>query len=510
MAYELYERLPSAPQTTSTAAKVLSQQEDDMSSDRDQGGAYELYERQPNAVSSAPQPAQQEEESGFSRAGRIAGQLGARSAEEVLGLPGNILSAGLGLANYATSGSVPTYESIQESLESRGIPHFPTSGQYREVVTKGLTGEALEPRSPGEEFAGRVVGEAAGAVPFLGGAIAKASLSSATKLLGKQLLRSASANLGAETVKQLGGGDLAQTATKLLLYSLPVGRNVPQQLQQTKQEAYRIAQEASANAESSVVPLEKSIEQHLRSLRGVKTAGSEKAAQILNDAKTEIDSGRVLVDKLGRSVGSDKIFVDDVVNTQKRINELIQSAQPKEVPYLKRALKPFNDFIQDYSKENPTFGKYFNLGEELHKGQAEAAKVGNWIFKRKDDVEKIATNPTIKALFTGGPLLGLFGNIYQQTGGNIPQAAVGTLGAAAAGTLGVHGAGQIAKFAKLVSTSPAAKRAYERAAIAATAENLPRFRQEIKRLNVAADNYDKANPVERKSGRDKQIFNIVP
>ena len=114
---------------------------------------YELVDAQPEVNNAI-------EESLPASLGRNAARTVARAGESIVGLPADIASSIFNVASELTGGLIPpnTYEKFQqESI----FPWPKTSHQYRETVTKPLTGEYLEPKSGTEEGWDQIVDTAA-------------------------------------------------------------------------------------------------------------------------------------------------------------------------------------------------------------------------------------------------------------------------------------------------------------------------------------------------------------
>lgn len=131
---------------------------------------------------------------------RTVGRTGARAAESIVGLPGDIAQAVLGLGSAATGNAIPSYPEVQKALPVS----LPTSNQVRQG-TQALTGQALEPQGEGEAIYDDIIGDLAtflipikGKIPFK---------SAITKALG--------GNAASWFTKQLGGGEGAQAGAKL-------------------------------------------------------------------------------------------------------------------------------------------------------------------------------------------------------------------------------------------------------------------------------------------------------
>jgi len=123
---------------------------------------------------------------------------GARGAEGIVGLPGDIVDVGRALSGLKTKRTF-----------------LPTSEDIRENVTKNLTGKYLEPKSATDRYIGNIAGETASwAMPF--SAVGKGALAAAKgakAIRGLSVAEKFAKNLGRGAIVSIAGnaaGDLAK------------------------------------------------------------------------------------------------------------------------------------------------------------------------------------------------------------------------------------------------------------------------------------------------------------
>ena len=168
---------------------------------------YELLDESPQQEQSG----RQQPESTLGFLGRTGARTLARAGESIAGLPGDIASAGLGLANYGIS---------KVTGKPGPIPKLPlpTSEAIRENVTKPLTGNYLEPQSKNEQFYDDIIGDAAvlfspfkGKVPFakgVAGALGRSAVGNTAKWATEQVTDSPVVGTGVKIGSMVLAGTL--------------------------------------------------------------------------------------------------------------------------------------------------------------------------------------------------------------------------------------------------------------------------------------------------------------
>lgn len=369
--------------------------------------------------------------------GRHAGRTGARITESILGIPGDIASAGLGAANYLTGGRIPGVEGAQQ--------YIPSSTNLRKV-TQTLTGEKLEPQSETEKFADDLASDfATFAIPVKG----KIPLKSAA-------LKSLFGNVASFLTKSIGLGTAAQGAAKIgtvLAYNLAGGRKA---LQNTMKESYKSAEDLAGNAKEGARELSKDINTITKDItKGIKTPGKTFVADHLRGLTDSISNG--------------KIKVKDAWDIKKEVNELLRDAETPQTSkkYLGRLADSLNKVLGSYGKTNTKFGEAFHKAEDIYRGLNQASDINKNIQKvvSKESIK----NPVVKGL--------LMGTAFKSPG-TLPLAAAG-LGTAVF-------VKNIVRATELLKNSPEARKYYTNIIKAAARENSSLIERNAKKLDKLA------------------------
>lgn len=300
---------------------------------------------------------------------------GARAAETALGLPGDLMSLPLDLAGGLAKLLGAPEETVEKAkdITKKIVPgaNVPGSEEIRETITKPLSGEALEPRSKGEEIGDEIIGDAVSL--FLPGKSPKGLKSV------KRLLRSFGIAGGATGASELAGkfgaGEKGKTATKLgsMLFLSSLGMAKPRQL---TNKLYTDAQEAIK--EGATVPAGK-MKNQLFGLRNSLKKGLEAPTE-----KAVLDK----IEKLDTKIKRGRIGVDELWASKRSLNEELGKmlGEAKSKPERVRAKKLYkklnrflNEELGDYAKKNPEFGKPFKEAEEAFGTLAQSQVVGNFI-----------------------------------------------------------------------------------------------------------------------------------
>lgn len=320
------------------------------------------------------QPAQEEGIGGKIKRG--AARTIPRVVETLAGLPGDVtnlikgaVTSGLGLVvgDERAQKARETSESIMQSIPGFNLPG---SQDIRENVTQKLTGDYLEPQTEYEELYDNVVSDIAalaipikGKIPFV-------------RSIGTALL----ANLGAQGVKELGGGEKTQIATKLgtILLTGMLGRGG------AKSYVSKLHDEANALIPSGETVEAGKLITDIDKMNAVLRKGG------VTPSKTPVlNLSRQLIKKIQLSDG--ELPVDELPAFRRSINELRfdRNLSPKTKFYLDRFDDVVSNELMDYGKENPAFlAKYkeANLGTA---GLAQSNRIARAISK-KVDVSKLS------------------------------------------------------------------------------------------------------------------------
>ena len=312
-----------------------------------------------------------------SKIGRGAGRTVARSAETILGIPGDLqnfiqslMGSALGLAVGEEKGQQLAAKGRELSSKINPFAYLPSSRDFRENITQKLTGETLEPQTRGEELYDEIVSDFAalalpvkGKIPF-------------ARALGMSLF----GNAGKETVKAYGGSETAQAATKLgsmfLAGTLGHGgaRNYVNELQRDARAL--IPEGATTNGRELLKDLEK-FESTLRK------------GGISPQKQPALSLTRQLMGKIREGAG--EVAVEELPEFRKSINDyrFNRDISPTGKFFLDRFDDIVNKELLDYGKSNPAFlNKYrdANLG---FAGFKQSNQIANYISK-KFDVTKLS------------------------------------------------------------------------------------------------------------------------
>jgi hypothetical protein len=312
-----------------------------------------------------------------SKLGRGAGRTIARSAETLLGLPGDLqnfveslLGRALGLAVGDERGQQLASQARQLGSKVNPFAYLPSSRDFRENLTQPITGTKLEPQTPGEELYDEIVSDFAalalpvkGKIPF-------------ARALGMSLFP----NLGKEAVKSYGGSETTQAGTKLGLMFLSGAlghggaRNYVNELQRDARAL--IPEGATTNARDLLTDLEK----FEATLRKGGISPQKQPALSLN---------RQLMSKIRQ--GGGELAVEELPEFRKSINDYRFNKDLSDTGrfFLDRFDDVINKELLEYGKTNPAFlNKYrdANLG---FAGFKQSNRIANYISK-KFDVTKLS------------------------------------------------------------------------------------------------------------------------
>lgn len=379
---------------------------------------------------------QQQTPSILGEAARHIGRTGARAAESILGIPGDIAATGLGAANFLTGGNIPGIEEVQNYL--------PTSQNLRSV-TQALTGETLEPQSSGERIADELVSDfAAFALPIKG----KIPFKSAA---AKSILGNAAGFLGEKIGGPIGKG-LAKIGTVLGI-SFAGGRKA---LTKAMQESYQTAENLAGTAKESAKELAKDIKAITQDVNtGVKTPGKTFTADSIRG--------------ISSAIKNDKIDVKNAWKLKREVNELLGD---KETPttarrYLGKLGESLSKVINSYGQTNKEFGAAYKKAEDIYKGLNSATDIARTI---QESVNKeTLTNNLIKSILYGAALK-----------------SPGVLPTLAAGTGLITGIQKFTRFTELLKNSTEARKYYSNILKAASKENAAAINRNAIKLDKLA------------------------
>jgi len=404
------------------------------------------------------QEPQTQEDTSFS-VPHTAASTASRVFESLGGLPGNILSLGLGATNYLTGGRTPTYEEFQE-----GRPLAPrTSAQIRSA-TKELSGGYTEPKNKVEAFIGDV-GEDLPLYLISGGSFLPS------------LGRSVSSNAARTAAKEVGAGSLGQAAAgiaggatfdvinnKRSLANLRP-KNVKDIAKKKMTEEYSKASELSSELKQNAQGLITNVADDIDKLYGASGLPSRKEKEVIKQLERVLDSIR-----------GDSINVKKAWDLKKHFNKLSRDELNSTAKnYYNSTAKNLNNIVQQSAKAHPEFGQAFNTAEDLYislNGQSAIRE----ILEKNSDLKKILENPVSKLSTLGGSyLLG------------------GTKGAISSIPITV-GLRQAARTWDFFKGRPAAKELFKDLAYSALDENKELFANTLRKFNQEAASFEQENP----------------
>ncbi len=256
---------------------------------------------------------------------------GARAAEAFMGLPGDIVQGGLGLANMGieklTGGESPLPKELPVA----------TSDWYRQNITKPLTGEYLEPKGKIERGIDDVIGDFTSLMVPIGPALGVGKAAAAAGL--GNIADWVSEGIGASEVKR----GLAKAGAMLLATAVNPGS-----LKKHMKGLYNAA-EASI-PEGAVVFANPIRNQIAKTNEKLKWGGS---TPIKNEIKAKIG-------ELEGKINNGRIPVKDVWAFKRDFNELI--ANKGGLPELQGIEKDLTPFVHSLDE---TLGKYGKINNKF-------------------------------------------------------------------------------------------------------------------------------------------------
>ena len=391
-----------------------------------------------------------QEESTGAYLGRTAARTGARAAEAVAGLPGNVLSAAHGVAKFIA----PSYAEV---ANKENLPNIlPTTQNIREGVTQKLTGQYLEPQTSSEQFLDDITEDAATLLLPIPGAPKTGLINKFAKALGT----STAGNFAKWAGEELVGPKTGQAAKMgAMLATNMLGSR--KSIDNLRNNLYAQRDEAiPAKTTFGFMPERKQLN------------------DVINNVKKRDFKGKDFV--LDRLKSFDNVEPGDVkglIKLKEDWNSYFDEAQKfsKTASHeLNQGVGILNKGIERYGKTNPKFYNPHLQAEEL----TAALKSNNAIqrFVNKSPlVQNSLSNPIVKHA--------LFGLGY--AGANAIGGAP-VLGAATA----VLGAREGLKAAQLLWKSPLARKSYSSFFTHALANNAAGAVKDIAKLNKIADHLE--------------------
>jgi hypothetical protein len=424
--------------------------------------------------------------------GRTGARTAARVLEAVAGLPGDIASGALNLANYGISkvtgqqGPLPSRASIDlpslfpfpmgiaanvggkalESITGQPTPTqipIPTSEDIKQHVTEPLTGEYLKPQGDMEKFYDDIIGDAAtifmpvkGKLPF-----AKATLGA----LGK----ATAGNVAQWAAEKVSDSPIVGVAAKMGAMALAGTFGGRKELSTVKDKSYKEAfSKIPEGAKFDLSPEKARIDRLVKTI----SKGDRPDRDFLIDRLSSFGN---ISDKKGKAGIQEAITLKQDWN--KHLADPGMSKSTRDI--MKQAVGTVNKGISRYGVDNPSFYQPYKMGEEL----TGALNGSNYVQKFLDkfpSLQNSVKNPLLQKIFYGG--LG-YGAIKSMS---IPQIAVGT------GT--AMGAYHSAKMYQLLSKSPVARRYYKDVVQSAFKNDVKATARNLSKLDHAANDFMQKYP----------------
>jgi hypothetical protein len=333
-------------------------------------------------------PEVQQRESALGTGLRTVARLGARAAESVIGLPGDLESLGRrginAVSNIATGKNAVDPEAVHATSQSLRQAHKPYSGEYLEPQGEGLWGR-FEKSS--DEFAGD---------------LASAFITGGTGQTAKRILKiTGLANAASFLTRAVTGSESAGDAVKFgsLLVVPFIGRPKADALMRTAyNDAYKALPEGATVSAKGIKPKLDKLSELIG--HGISTPENQQLATLIKDVEAKIQGGTIPL----RSA--------DMI--KKQINSMIYSGSyggkgalhgiEKLLPTVTHSL---NEAIGDYAKTNPAFGKPYQQANELFAAINGGPPLVKWVEKHITPDK--ALYPLFSSLFKGYGFTGAAG-----------------------------------------------------------------------------------------------------
>jgi hypothetical protein len=376
-------------------------------------------------------------------------RIGTRVGETIASAPGNIANLVLGVGNYLSGGSIPTYGQVQEKLPFS----LPTSSQAKEFTSK-LTGGYTDPQSSGEEFIDNVISDFTNLL-LPGGNLKAANIA----IKGAQSL---AGNVAGKIFENMGFGKGAQTianigttiGTGLVGGRLMLGNRMTTSFDQ----AEKVAEGQFAKAGPLVPQIRKVIKDI-----------NKRDFPAKNFINERLESLERLID-----TSSGNVPISAITQRVKDLNQFYQQRNlpPGSLKELHYVAQPLRDFIENYiktgGKEAQEFGKYYREGIDIWKGFNNSSKIGDFLSKHIQS--STLKNPIAKGILFASPWFA-----------KIPHVVAG-IGAA----IGVR---ETAKFIDMLSNSKLAAKSFAEIGLTALNNNAGQLNRKLKAFEKAVNDY---------------------
>lgn len=365
----------------------------------------------------------------FQAGWRQARRAGARTGEAIVGLPGGISQAVIGLGASLPGGDQEPKSFAEDPVGyglKKTVQALPTTEDLRAAQAE-LSPE-LEPESALEAGMDDFIEDVAVLAVPIGGAVS----------MGRAVGLSAIGNMSKQAVQALGGSEIKQEAAKfgsMLLASLfGKGRGIRSHINRLYNGAHSTLPEGATVR----YPMDKLNKVESILGRGSMNEAKQQAMEMVQDIKAKAPDGVMLV--------------EEAIQFDKDINYAIGKSYADKSKHgnLKLVHGAHQEVMDAYGRENKDFGELYKEAKMAHAGIEQSQKIQSYI--RKNAKLSNAKNAAVVI-------------------GAAEYVAPGVSKVAAAGTAVAATAAYSADMAKRLATNPALRRYYINVVNAALNEN---------------------------------------
>jgi hypothetical protein len=399
---------------------------------------------------------------------------GARAAETIVGLPGDIAQLG----HSYLKATNPVYN---VAFEKGGVPNILPSSENLRKLHENVTGEYLKPQSKSEErldaftsLVSSIISPTKGAL----GLLSKANIANTVRKIPRALKVGAAATLGGEAAKGLGAGELGQEITKAGILFASGIPGIAETLEKKANDAYKFVFDVPESAHIRTPNLQSAVDKiNKYANSGHRTEDKELVGKFANSVENVIGKG----DKLR---GKNKVLIKkgppvrEIAQLEKDANQLIRDPKtPKQArPMLIDLKKDITSSLEDYGKKHPEWNRHYKDAKDIWRGLNDRSEVTQFL-KKNFDLRDLLENKFAKAVLFGATALA--------------PAKIGIPLAVGAG------AANVLDGIELLAKSKNARSAYLDAIAAAVSNNRNAFIQSAKKLDKIAQK-ETPNPVKSK------------
>lgn len=409
-----------------------------------------------------PEAEARPEERGFlENQARRAKRYGARAAESVVGLPGDIVQTVRSMAQSIPDVEVGPFKirgGLQPEEEQnfvqrwgrKALESLPGSGELRAKTAESFPD--LEPESEAEDVEDEIVGDLAalaipvkGKIPF-------------ARALGLSLI----GNAGKQAMKEMGFGGTAQEATKmgLMIFGGMFGKGRGARTYMNN--LYKQAEGFVPKGAKFKYPM-----------KGIEKVEGLIAKGAMNDAKAPVAA---FIEDMRGKMPSGVMTVEEAMQFDRDLSrEIARSANdPTKRGLYKQLKKAHLNAVDEYAKENKAFGETWNDAKMAYKGLETGMQIQDFVKK----------NANVKNLTYSAALLGM------------QEAALpGHTGTKLAALGGAATTLYSAEVAKRIAKNPALRRYYQNVVQASLSDNAAMLNRNIQGLERAAKKEFEENPL---------------